>query len=145
VPNSPTPTPVEIKPNPLIEWCAQAANSKTPLCRNVRLWCCLRFWQWIKRQHGNWGSSVRHYHPALTRRTAWPLGRNDIQRQVWRVIGRILRLHRRNEGYEQESSYEAGHPCLRSSSNVVDTGPTLGEGDDVNGNSLHDQTPPRVQ
>jgi len=74
------------------------------------LWRCLRFWQWIKRQHGNWGSSVGHYHPALTRRTAWPLGRNDIRRHVWRVIGRILRLHGHNEGCEQESSYEAGHP-----------------------------------
>ena len=29
------PTPVEITPHPLLEWCAQAANSKTPLCRNV--------------------------------------------------------------------------------------------------------------
>lgn len=34
-PQAPAPTPVEIQPNPLIEWCAQAANSKTPLCRNV--------------------------------------------------------------------------------------------------------------
>lgn len=92
------------------------------------MWCCLRFWQWIKRQHGNWGSSVRHYHPALTRRTAWPLGRNDIQRHVWRVIGRVLRLHGRSESCEQESSYDADHPCLRSSSNVVDTGP-FGAGD----------------
>ena len=34
-PQAPPPMPVEIKPNPLTEWCAQAANSKTPLCRNV--------------------------------------------------------------------------------------------------------------
>ena len=34
-PQGPPPVPVEIKPNPLTEWCAQAANSKTPLCRNV--------------------------------------------------------------------------------------------------------------
>jgi hypothetical protein len=34
-PQEPPPTSVEITPNPLIEWCAQAANSKTPLCRNV--------------------------------------------------------------------------------------------------------------
>ena len=34
-PQGPPPMPVEIKPNPLTEWCAQAANSKTPLCRNV--------------------------------------------------------------------------------------------------------------
>jgi hypothetical protein len=33
-PQAPTSTPVEIKPNPLTEWCAQAANSQTPLCRN---------------------------------------------------------------------------------------------------------------
>jgi hypothetical protein len=32
---APAPTPVEITPHPLVEWCAQAANSKTPLCRNV--------------------------------------------------------------------------------------------------------------
>ena len=32
---APAPTPVEITPHPLLEWCAQAANSKTPLCRNV--------------------------------------------------------------------------------------------------------------
>src|SRR6476620_2145816 len=32
---APPPTPVEITPHPLVEWCAQAANSKTPLCRNV--------------------------------------------------------------------------------------------------------------
>ena len=95
------------------------------------MWCGLRFWQWIKRQHGNWRSSVGHYHPALTRRTAWPLGRNDIRRNVWRVIGRILRLRGRNEGCEQESSCEAGHPCLRSQANIVDTEPTLGEGHDV--------------
>ena len=95
------------------------------------MWCCLRFWQWIKRQHGNGRSSVGHYHPALTRRTAWPLGRNDIRRHVWRVIGRILRLRGCNEGCEQESSCEAGHPCLRSQANIVDIGPTLGEGDDV--------------
>ena len=31
----PAPMPVEITPHPLLEWCAQAANSKTPLCRNV--------------------------------------------------------------------------------------------------------------
>ena len=74
---------------------------------------------------------VGHYHPALTRRTAWPLGRNDIRRHVWRVIGRILRPRGRNEGCEQESSFEAGHPCLRSQANIVDTEPTLGEGHDV--------------
>ena len=32
---APAPTPVEITPHPLVEWCAQAVNSKTPLCRNV--------------------------------------------------------------------------------------------------------------
>jgi hypothetical protein len=32
---APAPRPVEITPHPLLEWCAQAANSKTPLCRNV--------------------------------------------------------------------------------------------------------------
>jgi hypothetical protein len=32
---APAPTPVEITPHPLVEWCTQAANSKTPLCRNV--------------------------------------------------------------------------------------------------------------
>ena len=32
---APAVTPVEITPHPLVEWCAQAANSKTPLCRNV--------------------------------------------------------------------------------------------------------------
>jgi hypothetical protein len=32
---APAPTPVEITPHPLVEWCAQAANSKTPLCRNM--------------------------------------------------------------------------------------------------------------
>ena len=32
---APPSTPVEITPHPLLEWCAQAANSKTPLCRNV--------------------------------------------------------------------------------------------------------------
>jgi hypothetical protein len=34
-PQGAPPVPVEIKPDPLIEWCAQAVNSKTPLCRNV--------------------------------------------------------------------------------------------------------------
>ena len=29
------PTPVEVTPHPLLEWCTKAANSKTPLCRNV--------------------------------------------------------------------------------------------------------------
>jgi hypothetical protein len=33
-PQAPPPVPAEIKPDPLTEWCAQAANSKTPLCRN---------------------------------------------------------------------------------------------------------------
>ena len=32
---APPPTPVEVTPHPLLEWCGQAANSKTPLCRNV--------------------------------------------------------------------------------------------------------------
>jgi hypothetical protein len=34
-PQAPAPAPVEIQPNDLIEWCAQAANSRAPLCRNV--------------------------------------------------------------------------------------------------------------
>lgn len=34
-PQAPATVPVEIEPNRLIEWCAKAENSKTPLCRNV--------------------------------------------------------------------------------------------------------------
>src|SRR5262245_1567003 len=42
-PIEPTPTtsaparmaPVEIKPHPLAEWCAQETNAKTPLCRTI--------------------------------------------------------------------------------------------------------------
>ena len=36
IPTAPAPLPtVPVERNPLIEWCAQEANAKAPLCRNV--------------------------------------------------------------------------------------------------------------